>query len=226
MKKKFAVAIDGPSGAGKSTIARAIAQKYGFVYVDTGAIYRCVGLAALRHGTDCADEAAVGALLASIRIEIRSDDSGIQQMFLNGENVSDKIRTQEVSRAASDFSARPAVRAFLLDMQRAFARQYSVVMDGRDIGTVVLPDADLKIFLTASCAERARRRYDELRARGMDVIYATILQEQEQRDTQDSNRAVAPLKMAQDAILVDTTGKTFEQSVACVQSIVEEKLCL
>ncbi len=226
MKKTYAVAIDGPSGAGKSTIARAVAGKFGFMYVDTGAIYRCVGLAALRAGVDKTDPEAVQQLLQSLQIELHHDGAGVQQMILNGENVSGQIRTPEVSLAASDFSALPAVRAFLLDMQRAFARRYSVIMDGRDIGTVVLPDADLKIFLTASSAERARRRFDELTAKGMNVDYETVLREQLARDAQDSGRAVAPLKAAQDAVIVDTTGKTLDESIALVLSVMEERLCL
>lgn len=226
MRKTHAVAIDGPSGAGKSTIARAASEKSGFIYVDTGAIYRCVGLAALRAGTDKTDAAAVQQLLDGLKIVLQHDENGVQRMILNGEDVSGLIRTPEVAAAASAFSALPAVRAFLLEMQRAFARSHNVIMDGRDIGTVVLPDADLKIFLTASPEERARRRYDELRAKGMDVSYEKTLQDMIARDAQDSSRAAAPLKAAEDAVLLNTTGKTLEESIGLVLKLMEERLCL
>ena len=226
MERFYSVAIDGPGGAGKSTIARLAAKRYGFVYVDTGAIYRCVGLLALRLGTDKTDQKAVQTLLSRVSLQVGHDASGTQRMLLNGEDVTDQIRTPEVSRAASDFSALPEVRTFLLSMQRDFASRYSVIMDGRDIGTVVLPNADLKIFLTASPEARARRRYDELREKGMDVSYEKVLQELIDRDTQDTNRKTAPLRQAEDAVRLDTSGCTLEESIALVCSLMEEKLGL
>jgi len=220
------VAIDGPSGAGKSTLARRLAAHFGFLYVDTGAIYRTVGLYALRQGIDTRDADAVTALLPEIRIDLSYDDAGLQQMFLNGENVSTSIRTPEASMAASNVSAVPAVRAFLLEMQRELARRHNVLMDGRDIGTVVLPSADVKIFLTASAEERARRRYEELFARGEQVAYADVLADMKQRDRNDSMRAAAPLRAAEDAVLLDTSGNSFEESFLLLKSVIEEKLHL
>ena len=218
------VAIDGPSGAGKSTIARAAARRFGLIYVDTGAIYRTVGLAAERAGVNCSDAGAMQALLPTLRIELVYDAAGEQRMLLNGEDVSDTIRLPEVSLLASRVSALPVVRAFLLDMQRSLARTHSVVMDGRDIGTVVLPKAQVKIFLTASPEERAKRRFEELTEKGEKASYEKVLQDMKQRDKQDSERAIAPLKPAPDAVKLDTSGNTIEQSVSEILAIVRRKL--
>lgn len=223
MNKNFSVALDGPSGAGKSTLAKMCASELGLVYVDTGAIYRTVGLAALRAGVDSKDEKGVSALLPGLDIRIRHTPAG-QAMLLNGEDVSADIRLPQVSIYASDVSAMPPVRAFLLDMQRSFARSQSVIMDGRDIGTVVLPDADLKIFLTASAEERAKRRFDELVQKGMDVSYESVLKDINYRDKNDSSRASAPLKAAEDAVKIDTTGNTLEQSFEIICELIREKI--
>ena len=188
----ISIAIDGPSGAGKSSLSRRLAAELGYIYVDTGAMYRTIGLHVLRSGADTEDEDAVAALLPGIRLEMRYVD-GVQHMFLNGEDVSGLIRTEEVSMAASHVSAHPSVRAFLLDAQRALAKDNNVLMDGRDIGTVVLPGAQVKIFLTASAGDRARRRYDELIARGEWVSYEQVLADVERRDYNDTHRAAAPL---------------------------------
>ena len=196
MQANYSVAIDGPSGAGKSTIARAAARRFGFLYVDTGAIYRTVGLAVDRCGIGSGDEAAVKALLPKLDIALGYDNRGVQTERLNGEDVTGLIRTPEISRRASEVSAMPSVRAFLLDMQRSLARSLSVIMDGRDIGTVVLPGADLKIFLTASPQRRAERRLAELRASGCDITLGQVLAEIEARDERDSQRAAAPLRRA------------------------------
>lgn len=217
------IAIDGPSGAGKSTIARAVARQAGYLYIDTGALYRAVGLYARSHRVDAADPAAVERMLSEIRVEL-VHRHGEQRVLLNGEDVSDRIRTPEVSMAASAFSALPAVRAFLLSLQRDIAAQNSCIMDGRDIATVVLPGAAVKIFLTASPEERARRRYEELTARGEAVEYETVLAQLRERDYNDSHRTAAPLRQAKDAVLVDTTGKSFEQSVALVESVIADRL--
>ena len=218
------VAIDGPSGAGKSTIARAAARRFGLIYVDTGAIYRTVGLAGERAGIDCADTAAVQALLPGLKIELVYDAAGEQRMLLNGEDVSETIRLPEVSILASRVSALPVVRAFLLDMQRSLARTHSVVMDGRDIGTVVLPDADLKIYLTASAEERARRRCLELSERGTPKAYEEVLREINERDYQDMHRDIAPLREAEDAVHFDTSKLSFEESEQALLSLIQEKL--
>ncbi len=217
------IAIDGPSGAGKSTIARAVAKAEGYIYIDTGALYRAIALYALRGTVDPGDSAAVEEMLKGIRVELAFRD-GEQRVLLNGEDVSDLIRTPEVSMAASAFSALPPVRAFLLSLQRDIAAQNSCIMDGRDIATVVLPNADVKIFLTASPEERARRRYEELIARGQQVTYEEILADQKKRDYDDSHRAAAPLKQAEDAVLVDTTDKDFEASVALIRSVIHKRL--
>jgi cytidylate kinase len=222
MNGHTAIAIDGPSGAGKSTIARAAAKKFGFIYVDTGAIYRTVGLAANRAGIDRKDEAAVSAILPELDIEMKYDDQGEQRMILNGEDVSAAIRLPDISIAASDVSALPAVRAFLLDMQRAMAREHDVIMDGRDIGTVVLPDAELKIFLTASLEDRAYRRYQELILKGVKTCFENVISDIEKRDAQDESRAAAPLKPADDAVTLDTSGNTLEQSIAEVCGLIEK----
>ena len=223
MSDFVAVAIDGPSGAGKSTIAKRLAATLGYVYVDTGAMYRTVGLAMLRRHIDVNDKPAVIAALADIEVSIAYVD-GAQRVLLCGEDVSDQIRTPEVSMAASTTSAIPEVRKFLFETQQKLARENNVIMDGRDIGTVVLPNAKVKIFLSASVEDRARRRFDELKEKGMDVAFEDVLEDMKQRDYNDSHRDVAPLKPADDAVSVDTTGNTLEESVALMESIVKEKL--
>ena len=220
------VAIDGPAGAGKSTLARGTAEAFGFIYVDTGAIYRTVGLAACRAGIASKDESGVKALLPGLPIELRHNDKGEQRMFLMGEDVSDQIRTPEISIYASDVSAMPAVRAYLLEMQRKLARENNVVMDGRDIGTVVLPEAGLKIFLTASPEARAQRRLLELKEKGVETNYEDVLRDIRYRDENDSTRAAAPLRAADDAVLLDTTDLTLEESKQAMLSLVKERFSL
>ncbi|MCC8022264.1 MAG: (d)CMP kinase [Clostridiales bacterium] len=217
------IAIDGPSGAGKSTIARTVARELGYLYVDTGALYRSIALHVLERGADTKDAAQVAAQLQDIRLELRHI-AGEQRVFLNGEDVSDRIRTPEVSMAASDVSAVPQVRAFLLEAQRGIAAENNGIMDGRDIGTVVLPDAQIKIFLTASPECRAERRYQELREKGQDVAYEDVLRDVMQRDEQDANRPIAPLKPCEDSITAVTTGFSLEQAVQSIKQIIEENL--
>ena len=219
----ISIAIDGPSGAGKSTISRKAAEKFGFIYVDTGAIYRTIGLATKMRGVSLDDTAAVVALLPTLEIELKYNDAGEQHMYLDGNDVSRDIRLPEVSMLASKVSAIPEVRAFLVDMQRGMAEKYDVIMDGRDIGTVILPNADLKIFLTADVRDRARRRYEELRAKGMEKPFDEVLAEMEKRDEQDTQRAAAPLKAADDAVLLDTSGNTLEESIDEVCRLISEK---
>lgn len=226
MKKPCSVAIDGPAGAGKSTVAKAAAARFGFIYVDTGAIYRTVGLAAKRAGVDPHDADGVTALLPSLSIRFDYGADGTQRMFLGGEDVSGLIRTPEISMYASAVSAIPEVRAFLLDMQRGMARTTSVVMDGRDIGTVVLPDAGLKIFLTASAEARAQRRFLELQARGDAAAYDEVLADMRERDHNDSTRAAAPLRAAEDAVSVDTSDMTLDESVERLCSLIRERFGL
>lgn len=218
------VAIDGPAGAGKSTLARKLAEKLGFLYVDTGAIYRTVALAALRAGADPADPGQVVPLLEGLDVKMAYGEDGVQRMYLSGEDVSQSIREHRVSGVASKVSAIPAVRAFLLDFQRRQAREHDVVMDGRDIGTVVLPDADVKIFLTAAPEARARRRLLELEQRGQEADFETILRDIKERDWQDEHRPVAPLKQAADAVLLDTTALNLDQSLEALLSLVKEKI--
>lgn len=220
MTKLISVAIDGPSGAGKSTLAKSLAAELQFLYVDTGAIYRTIGYYAWTHGIDPKDAAAVEAALPDIRVELRYDGEGLQRMYLNGEDVTKEIRLPQISGYASAVSAHPSVRAFLLDMQRAFAREASVIMDGRDIGTVVLPDADVKIYLTASAQARAQRRCRELEQRGTPEPFDKVLADIEKRDWDDSHRAVAPLRQAEDAVLLDTTALDFDQSREALLNII------
>lgn len=224
MKKQISVAIDGPSGAGKSTIARMLAERCGLVYIDTGAIYRSVGLYALRREVDPKDAAGVEAILPELALALMHNAAGEQRVLLNGEDVSEQIRTPQISQYASDVSAIAAVRAFLLEMQREFARRYCVVMDGRDIGTVVLPDASLKIFLTASLEERAGRRHRELQEKGHVVELAQVMEDMRCRDANDTGRAVAPLTAAPDAVHVDTTDMDLDTVLKKLETLVKEKL--
>ena len=221
--KQFAVAIDGPSGAGKSTIAKAVAAKLAIVYVDTGALYRTIGLAVQRRGISMDDNAGILSVLPEIRVELTYRD-GSQCVLLDGEDVSGLIRTPEISMYASKVSALPAVRAFLLDLQRDMARTHSVVMDGRDIGTVILPDAEVKIFLTASDEKRAERRWLELREKGEEVTVEDVLSDMRRRDAQDSSRAAAPLRQAEDAVLVDTSALTLEESIQAVLDVIRGRM--
>ena len=218
------IAIDGPSGAGKSTLARRLAQELGFLYVDTGAIYRTVGLAARRQGIDPADADAVAALLPGLDIAMGYGEDGLQHMTLNGEDVTEAIRENEISACASKVAAILAVRDFLLEMQRWAAREHDVIMDGRDIGTVVLPGADLKIFLTAGPEARAMRRYKELLSRGQDAVYEDILREVIERDRRDTEREIAPLRRAGDAVTADTTELDLEGSFRLLLGLVRERL--
>ncbi|WP_300365320.1 (d)CMP kinase [uncultured Subdoligranulum sp.] len=219
----ISIAIDGPSGAGKSTLARRLAADLGYVYVDTGAMYRSIGLYAVRCGVDPHDAAAVEALLPRIKLEIRLLE-GTQHIYLNGEDVSEAIRAEAIGMAASAVSAHPAVRAFLLDTQRGLACSQNVLMDGRDIGTVVLPDATVKIYLTASAEARADRRCRELRQKGQDAVYETVLADIRQRDDQDMHRAIAPLKQAEGAIRIDTSEIDFDQSFALLRRTILEHI--
>lgn len=224
MNGHYTIAIDGPSGAGKSTLARRAAKEFGFLYVDTGAIYRTLGLAAHRRGIDCHDEAAVSAILPELDIHMAYNDAGEQCMYLDGEDVSAAIRAPEISICASDVSSLPAVRAFLLDMQRKTARESSVIMDGRDIGTVVLPEAELKIYLTASAEARAERRLKELQAKGVETDFDAVLKDIEYRDYQDTHREIAPLRRAEDAVLLDTSSIGLEESCERLYATIREKL--
>lgn len=216
------VAIDGPSGAGKSTMARAAAAALGFLYVDTGAIYRTIGLYAYENGIDPSDGPAVAAALPSIRVELQYDESGRQRMLLNGRDVSEAIRLPEISRYASAASALPPVRAYLLETQRELARKNSVIMDGRDIGTVVLPDAEVKVFLTASAEIRARRRCRELEERGTPQPFEEVLRDLEERDHRDTHRDAAPLRQAEDAVLLDTSALNFQESLETLLGIIRK----
>jgi len=224
--KTIRIAIDGPSGAGKSTLACSVSAKLGYVYVDTGALYRTIGYFIFSKGIDPKDEAAVAAQLPDIQVEMAHGEDGLQHMILNGQDVTREIRLPQISMYASAVSAHPAVRAFLLEMQRQLARTYNVIMDGRDIGTVVLPDAEVKIFLTATLEERARRRTLELEQRGTPQSFEAVKADIEQRDWNDTHRATAPLKQAEDAVLLDTTELTFEESEAAIIKIIQEKAAL
>lgn len=218
------VAIDGPAGAGKSTIARRVANDLGYLYVDTGAIYRTVGLFAKRMGADPRSEAEMSSLLTQLRVEMKVESDGIQHMYLNGEDVTNQIREPEVSMLASAVSALPVVRAFLLDMQRDLAKTRDVLMDGRDIGTVVLPDATVKIFLTAKPEVRALRRWKELQEKGKTDTYDEVLSDVIKRDYDDSHRAIAPLRQAEDACLADTSDLTLEESIQLILNTIKEKI--
>lgn len=215
----ISVAIDGPSGAGKSTLAKHLAKELGYLYVDTGAMYRSIGLYALRQGVDPKDEAAVTALLPRIQIELRYVN-GAQRVLLCGEDVSEAIRAENVGMATSAVSAHPSVRAFLLELQRGMARTHDILMDGRDIGTVILPNATVKIFLTASAEARADRRFKELQEKGVDTDYQTVLEDIRRRDYQDSHRATAPLRQAEDAVLLDTSELDLEQSFQAMKKLI------
>lgn len=220
----FAIAIDGPAGAGKSTIAKHAAKELGFIYVDTGALYRAIGFACQREGILSSERDKVIALLDRITVTLSFNEKKEQVVLLNGEDVSSLIRTPQISMMASAVSAIPEVRAFLLDLQRGMAKSANVIMDGRDIGTVVLPDAQLKIFLFASPECRAKRRYDELISKGMDVTFEDVLSDVEKRDYDDSHRDVAPLKPADDAVMVDTSGESLETSVEKLLNIMRERI--
>ena len=224
MQTYHAIAIDGPAGAGKSTVARAVAKKLGYSYVDTGAIYRTLGVHFSMLMIGPKDRDGIERLLPDAMIEVRYTDAGEQRMILNGRDVTDELRTPEMSDYASKISALPCVRAYLLELQRTLARTRNVVMDGRDIGTVVLPDAEVKIFLTASPEERARRRFEELKPKHKKLTYEKVLEDIRIRDDQDTSRKIAPLKCARDAVRVDTTGMDAEASAARILEIVQEKL--
>lgn len=219
----YNIAIDGPSGAGKSSLSRAVAKEIGFMYIDTGALYRTIGLYVYRNKIQAENESAVALALSDIKINIDFID-GYQHVFLNGKDVSEDIRIHEVSDYTSKVSAFACVREFLLKTQRELAEKYDVIMDGRDIGSVVLPHAELKIYLTASAQERAKRRFDELMLKGQNVKYETVLHDVIERDLRDMNRKTAPLKIAEGAVVVDTTGNTFEQSLKALLDIIKEKL--
>ena len=219
-----AVAIDGPSGAGKSTLARRVARELHFLYVDTGAIYRSIGWYVLQRGAALDNAELVAALLPDLNVEVRYGEDGLQHMVVNGQDVTDEIRSPEVSAAASQVAAIPAVRAYLLDMQRNLARTHNVIMDGRDIGTVVLPEADCKDFLTASDEARAARRCRELAQRGTPVAYEEVLSDMRRRDEKDRTRAAAPLRQAEDAVVLDTSELDFEDSAQALLRLIRESI--
>ena len=223
-KKTFSVAIDGPAGAGKSTLARAAAKELGFYYVDTGAIYRAVGYHMWMMGIGPKDADGIRRFLDDVNLSVEYDDDGMQHMILNGEDVTSELRTPEMSMYASGVSAQPCVRAFLLDMQRQLARTHNVIMDGRDIGTVVLPHADVKIFLTASPEIRAKRRFAELQAKGEKTTLEKVLSDMKARDKQDSTRMVAPLRCAPDAVKLDTSEMNLEEAKNAILKLVRRKL--
>ena len=223
MNRIYSVAVDGPSGAGKSTLSKEVAKELGIVYVDTGAIYRTIGYYIFTRGIDPKDETAVAAALPDIQVDMRYGADGLQRMYLGGEDVTTQIRLPEISMYASAVSAIPAVRAFLLEMQRDMARRSSVIMDGRDIGTVVLPNAQVKIFLCADVQVRARRRTLELEQRGTPKPYEQVLEEMEQRDWADSHRSAAPLRPAEDAVVVDTTNMDFAQSKDAILQVIRRR---
>ena len=219
----YAIAIDGPAGAGKSTIARFLAKELRFLYVDTGALYRAIGYRMLQEGIDPADSAAVAAVLPELQVSLQYVEDE-QRVFLGEEDVSDRIRTPEVSLAASAVSAIPAVRQFLLQLQRDMAARHSVIMDGRDIGTTILPDADVKIFLTASPESRAQRRFTELQEKGVSTTYEAVLTDMQKRDYDDAHRAASPLRRAADAVLVDTSHDDLEHSIRRIKEVILSRL--
>ncbi len=219
----ISVAIDGPAGAGKSSISRKVSAELGFIYVDTGALYRSIAYTLNSCGITTEQVEEIQAKLSKTRIDIKFID-GEQHVMVNNEDVSDKIRTAEVSMLASAFSAIPTVREYLLGLQRRMAEENNVIMDGRDIGTVVLPNATVKIFLTADPEDRAQRRYDEMIAKGMEAVYEDVLEDIKKRDYNDSHRPIAPLKPAEDSIVVNTTGNTFEQSVEQLANIIKSNI--
>ena len=220
------IALDGPAGAGKSTLAKKAAKHFGMIYVDTGALYRCIGLYTLRNNVGSKDETGVTALLPGINLEMKYDDNGIQRMILNGEDVTEAIRTPEISGYASDVSAMPPVRAFLLIMQRTMAEKYDVIMDGRDIGTVVMPNAGLKVFLTADLEVRAIRRFLEFREMNVETTLEKVQEDMRIRDKKDSEREISPLKAAEDSILLDTTLLDLEQSFDALCGIIVKRFGL
>lgn len=224
--ERRSIALDGPSGAGKSTLARMAAKHFGIIYVDTGALYRCIGLYALKNNVASKDEAGVVRLLPEIGIEMKYDDTGVQRMFLCGEDVTDDIRLHEVSGYASDVSAMPPVRDFLLSTQREMALIYDVIMDGRDIGTVVLPEAGLKVFLTADPDTRAKRRYLELKEKNSEATFEEVKRDMIIRDKNDSEREAAPLKAAEDAIILDTTNLDLDESFTAICDLINGRFKL
>ena len=219
----ISIALDGPSGAGKSTVAKKCAERFGFKYVDTGAIYRTIGLAAFNKGIDTKNSAAVVSMLPELDIDLSYNESGEQRMILNGSDVSEEIRSPEISMCASNVSAIAAVRDYLTDMQRNMAKKYDVIMDGRDIGTVILPNADVKVFLTAGADARAARRYKELIKKGSEISFNEVLSDMKLRDEQDTKRVAAPLKAAEDAVYLDTSNMSFDESVDAVARLIIEK---
>lgn len=221
MRRIINIAIDGPSGSGKSTLAKAIAKEYGIIYIDTGALYRTVGLFALRHGVSSEDTEGVVSLLPQIKIELRQEEGG-GAVYLDGKKAGDEIRTPVCSVYASNVSKIPAVRAFLLDLQRDIARNYSCVMDGRDIGTVIMPSADVKLFLSADNSDRAKRRYEELSSKGVEITLQEVLNDMLWRDSNDKNRDVAPAVAAKDAFLIDNSGLTQEQTFLKAKEIIDK----
>ena len=225
MSKYISIALDGPAGAGKSTMAKRVAKQLGYVYVDTGAIYRTIGYHIALYGIGPKDIDGVTRLIDDVNIEIAYDEKGTQRMILNGNDVTDELRTPQMSDYASKISTMKVVRDYLLDVQRDLARKHNVIMDGRDIGTVVLPKASVKIYLTASAEVRAKRRLDELMEKGeKNLTFQKVLKDIEERDFRDMNRPVAPLKQAKDAVLLDTSDKTIEESVAAILEIIETRL--
>ena len=217
------IALDGPAGAGKSTLAKMAAKHFGYIYVDTGALYRCVGLFTRRNNAASKDQKSVAELLPKIKLEMKYDKDGVQRMLLNDEDVTEDIRSPEASIYASDVSAMPPVREFLLGMQRKMAEKYDVIMDGRDIGTVVLPDAGLKVFLTAQPEVRAKRRYLELLEKGVETTLEEVHRDMSLRDKNDSERAVAPLKAAEDSITLDTTNIDLTESFNALSDIIRKR---
>ncbi len=219
----ISIAIDGPSGAGKSSISKSVADKLGFIHVDTGALYRSLAYIVLKKGISADDEISLKNLLKTTKVTIEYVD-GVQKVFVNAEDVSDKIRSEEVSMMSSNISKKPIIREFLLDLQRQLAQENNVIMDGRDIGTVVLPNADVKIFLTASPEKRAERRFKQILEKGEKKEYNSILKDIIQRDYQDSHREIAPLKPAEDSVFVDTSDLTFEESVLKITEVIGAKI--